>query len=125
MTSFNHYALGAVADFLHRVVAGLAPIEPGYARVRIAPQPGGGLGRAKVRHDSPHGTIECGWTRSEGRLDVRVVLPEGVTADIEIPGLPSTSAGAGTHEFSVDFRDPEDDPQRPRRWNIHIPKNAS
>ena len=122
MTSFNHYALGAVADFLHRVVAGLAPIEPGYARVRIAPQPGGGLGRAKVRHDSPYGTIECGWTRNGGRLDVRVVLPEGVTADIEIPGLPPTTAGAGTHEFSVDFRDPENDPQRPRRWNIHNPE---
>ena len=37
MTSFNHYALGAVADWLHRVVAGLAPATPGYARLRIAP----------------------------------------------------------------------------------------
>ena len=30
MTSFNHYALGAVADWLHRRVAGLAPAAPGY-----------------------------------------------------------------------------------------------
>ena len=34
MTSFNHYALGAVADFLHRVVAGLAPAEPGYRKIQ-------------------------------------------------------------------------------------------
>ena len=43
MTSFNHYALGAVADWLHRVVAGLAPATPGYRRMRIAPQPLTGL----------------------------------------------------------------------------------
>ena len=42
MTSLNHYALGAVADWLHRVVGGLEPIEPGYRTMRIAPQPGGG-----------------------------------------------------------------------------------
>src|SRR5690606_22868655 len=35
MTSFNHYALGAVADWMHRVVAGLAPLEPGYRSMRI------------------------------------------------------------------------------------------
>ena len=46
MTSFNHYALGAVADWLHRTVAGLAPDAPGYRRLRIAPRP---LGRAVAR----------------------------------------------------------------------------
>ena len=40
MTSFNHYALGSVADWLHRTVAGLAPAEPGYRRVRVAPRIG-------------------------------------------------------------------------------------
>ena len=40
MTSFNHYAFGAVADWLHRTVAGLAPAAPGYRRLRIAPRPG-------------------------------------------------------------------------------------
>ena len=42
MTSFNHYALGAVADWLHRVVAGLAPAAPGYRRILVRPVPGGG-----------------------------------------------------------------------------------
>ncbi len=50
MTSFNHYALGAVADWLHRVVGGLAPAAPGYRVVRFAPQPGGGLTSASARH---------------------------------------------------------------------------
>ncbi len=43
MTSFNHYALGAVADWMHRNIGGIAPLEPGYSRVLIAPQPGGGI----------------------------------------------------------------------------------
>lgn len=43
MTSFNHYALGAVGDWLHRVVAGISPDAPGYRRIRFAPRPGGGL----------------------------------------------------------------------------------
>ena len=57
MTSFNHYALGAVADFLHRVVAGLAPSEPGYRRLLVRPRPGGGSLRRRrpcgLRTDTP------------------------------------------------------------------------
>ena len=49
MTSFNHYALGAVADWLHRRVAGLAPAAPGYRRVLVRPRPGGGLTHAGPR----------------------------------------------------------------------------
>ncbi len=53
MTSFNHYALGAVADWIHRTVAGLAPAEPGYRRLLIRPRPGGGLTWARAEHDTP------------------------------------------------------------------------
>ncbi len=45
MTSFNHYALGAVADWLHRTVGGLAPAQPGYRQIAVRPRPGGGLTR--------------------------------------------------------------------------------
>ena len=61
MTSFNHYALGAVADWLHRVVGGLAPAEPGYRVVRFAPQPGGGLTSATARHLTPYGEASISW----------------------------------------------------------------
>ena len=42
MTSFNHYALGAVADWMHRTIGGLTPAQPGYRRIEIRPRPGGG-----------------------------------------------------------------------------------
>ncbi|MGP2481167.1 alpha-L-rhamnosidase-related protein, partial [Listeria monocytogenes] len=52
MTSFNHYALGAVADFLHRRIAGIAPLIPGYREISIAPLIGGGLTWAEGSLDS-------------------------------------------------------------------------
>src|SRR5665811_513971 len=63
MTSFNHYALGAIADWLHRVVAGLAPAEAGYRRLEIAPQFLPGLYWASTRHETPNGTDDVEWRR--------------------------------------------------------------
>jgi alpha-L-rhamnosidase len=86
MTSFNHYALGAVADWMHRVVGGIAPAAPGYSRVRIAPQPGGDLSWARTSLQTPHGRIRVAWEVVDGELKVDVDLPEGVTAELELPG---------------------------------------
>ncbi|WP_232838716.1 alpha-L-rhamnosidase C-terminal domain-containing protein [Streptomyces geranii] len=66
MTSFNHYALGAVADWLHRTVAGLAPAEPGYRRLCIAPRPGGGIRRGDARLRTPYGGAAVRWTLDGG-----------------------------------------------------------
>ncbi|WP_082571305.1 family 78 glycoside hydrolase catalytic domain [Agromyces sp. Root1464] len=127
MTSFNHYALGAVADFLHRVVGGLEELEPGYRRVRIAPRPGGGLGRASVRHDSPFGTISCEWVREGGRMTVELRIPVGVTAEVVLPdGTDQVeTVGAGAHRFEFAHRTPDEDAARPRRWNIHNPEERA
>ena len=67
MTSFNHYALGAVADWLHRTVAGLAPAEPGYRTVRVAPRPGGGMTWAKATLTTAHGEIRRRLAARRGR----------------------------------------------------------
>jgi alpha-L-rhamnosidase len=100
MTSLNHYALGAVADWLHRVVGGLQRVTPGYKRVRVAPQPGGGLTWARSAHDTVNGRIEVSWKIEDGdvRLDVRV--PEGVSAEVVLPFHPENAThdvGAGNH----------------------------
>lgn len=85
MTSFNHYALGAVGDWLHRRLAGLAPVRPGYKDVRIAPVVTSRLTRASARHLSPYGEIECGWSLVEGELTIHVSVPAGVRAIVELP----------------------------------------
>jgi alpha-L-rhamnosidase len=113
MTSFNHYALGAVADWLHRTVAGLAPGAPGYRRIVVRPRPGGGLTHARAAHDSPYGRVEVAWRRSGGQLDAEVLVPPGATAVVQLPAASFTpvEVGPGRHTFSCAFRAAADDPR--------------
>ncbi|MFH8251837.1 family 78 glycoside hydrolase catalytic domain [Microbacterium sp. B2969] len=104
MTSFNHYALGAVADWLHRVVAGLAPDAPGYRRIRFAPRPGGGLTSASARHVTPYGEAEIAWQLDEEGLRVRVVVPVGAEGVLDLEGEEPEMLGHGTHERTVPAR---------------------
>jgi alpha-L-rhamnosidase len=105
MTSFNHYALGAIADWLHRTVAGLAAGEPGYRRLDIQPHPGAGLTYARARHNSPYGMAESGWTLKDGQIEVVVVVPPGTTARVTLPGDNTVpiEVGSGTHRWSYPF----------------------
>nr|WP_198144515.1 alpha-L-rhamnosidase [Parafrankia sp. EUN1f] len=103
MTSFNHYALGAVADWLHRVVAGLSPAEPGYRRILFRPRPGGGLTWARARHRSPYGIAAIEWHWIAGRLEVAVEIPTGSTATLEMPLHSSLEIGPGRHHFTADL----------------------
>ena len=75
MTSFNHYALGAVADWLHRVVAGLAPATPGYGVIRIAPQPLTGFDFAEARHLTPYGPASVRWDRDGDQVRIVAEVP--------------------------------------------------
>jgi alpha-L-rhamnosidase len=100
MTSFNHYALGAVADWLHRTVGGIAPAEPGYRTVRVAPRPGGGLTWAECSLQTPHGLVAVGWRwEPSGALDVEVAVPDGVAAEIDVPGVEPQRVSGGRHRF--------------------------
>ena len=100
MTSFNHYALGAVADWLHRTVAGLAPVAPGYRRIRVQPHPGGGITHAATRHVTPYGEASVSWRLDGAELTVDAVVPVGVTAEVILPGL-HTEVTHGHHSWTV------------------------
>ncbi|MGE5463253.1 MAG: alpha-L-rhamnosidase C-terminal domain-containing protein, partial [Syntrophothermus sp.] len=108
MTSFNHYALGAVADWLHRTVAGLAPGEPGYRRLEIRPRPGGGLSHASARHLTPYGMAECSWHILDGEMQVNVVVPPNATARVSLPGKENDliEVESGTYRWTYGYRDP-------------------
>ncbi|GAB2455440.1 alpha-L-rhamnosidase [Conyzicola lurida] len=100
MTSFNHYALGAVADWLHRVVAGIAPAAPGYRSIAFAPRPGGGFTRASAQHETPYGRASIEWHIVEDELVVEVVVPTGADATVELPGQTPIPVGSGSHRFT-------------------------
>lgn len=100
MTSFNHYALGSVAHFLHTVVGGISPLSPGWREVLIRPQPGGTITSAATTHESPYGHIACEWKITDGKLEVDVVVPPNTTAKVQLPGV-SEVVGSGKHHYSV------------------------
>ncbi len=87
MNSFNHYAYGAIGEWLYRVVAGLEvdPQAPGYQRSLIRPRPGGRLGRARATYDSLYGRIEAGWSRTEGALEIVASLPPNTEGVVYVP----------------------------------------
>jgi len=111
MTSFNHYALGAVADWLHRVVGGLAPATPGYGRLEIAPRPIPGLTWAKSRHDTPVGTAEVEWHRIDGSVTITATVPANASAHVVLPDGRELSVDAGRHSWTV-AAEPERVPSR-------------
>ncbi len=110
MTSFNHYALGAVADWMHRMIGGLVPAAPGYRRLLIQPQPGGGLTSASVKHITPYGPASCAWKIDGRQITVEVEIPPNTTAQVVLPGQAGAAAqplevGSGKHAWTYEYKD--------------------
>lgn len=113
MTSFNHYALGAVADWLHGTVGGISPLEPGWRVVRVRPVPGGNLTSAEASFEGPYGRVACEWTLRDGRFQMTVTVPPNCTAVVTLPSETratflgeeeaSKTVGSGTHRFECVF----------------------
>jgi alpha-L-rhamnosidase len=103
MTSFNHYAFGAIADWLHRVVAGLAPAEPGFRVLQIRPTPLPAFDHASAEHITPYGRARVAWERvDDGRIAVSAVVPPNTTADVELPDGTVHHVGSGEHRWTVE-----------------------
>ncbi|WP_284981944.1 alpha-L-rhamnosidase [Arthrobacter sp. efr-133-TYG-118] len=102
MTSFNHYALGAIADWMHRTVAGLAPAEPGYRKQHLAPRPLRSLQHASTSHETPYGVASVAWKRSGERILVEAVVPPGTSAVVSLPdGSEEFEVGSGRYAWTV------------------------
>ena len=85
MNSFNHYAYGAIGDWMYRVVAGLEIGAPGYEKIKIQPRPDSRLDYAKAEYESVYGRIESGWRIDNGNLSIYAVIPPNTTAEIRLP----------------------------------------
>ena len=102
MTSFNHYAFGAVADWLHRSLAGLGPAAPGFSRVRIQPTPLDGFDFASAQRDTPFGRAEARWQRGDDNtIEVRAVVPANTRAEVLLPDGATFEVGSGEHCWTV------------------------
>ena len=85
MNSFNHYAYGAIGDWMYRVSAGIETMGPGYRHIIIQPHPTNKLTYSKASFESPYGTIASGWERRDGKVKVKVIIPANTIATIILP----------------------------------------
>jgi alpha-L-rhamnosidase len=117
MISFNHYAYGAVIDWVYRNVAGIAPIinKPGYRQISFAPRPGEGFTYASAEINTPFGAAGISWEIvGDNVLSARIQIPFGSSGILDFPVSSSsvlrvngnivkngTEVGYGNHLITV------------------------
>ncbi|MEI8314035.1 MAG: glycoside hydrolase family 78 protein [Verrucomicrobiota bacterium] len=109
MNSFNHYAIGAVGEWMYRVIGGLNPDEaaPGWRHFVVRPIPGGGLTWAKVSYASVRGLIRSEWRIEGGVFTLEVTVPPNTTATIQLPdGNVPKRVKAGVHRLTYSMPSP-------------------
>lgn len=104
MTSFNHYAFGSVAAFMHRVIGGLEELEPGWKSISVNPRPGGDVTHASTSFLAPSGLVSCKWklNADRTRLSATVLVPPNTTAEIKV-GSTTKTVGSGQWEVEGDW----------------------
>lgn len=95
MTSFNHYAYGAVGHWMVTTVAGLGAAAPGYKQLLVAPKPGGGLQHASASHDTPYGRAYSGWSTNGSAFALKVEIPVNTQAEVILPLAASAAVKEG------------------------------
>jgi alpha-L-rhamnosidase len=88
MNSFNHYAYGAIGNWLFAYVAGLKYCvdEPGFKSIEIKPYPTDALAFARAELHSMYGLIKSSWEIKDGEFILHAVIPPNTTAKIYLPG---------------------------------------
>jgi alpha-L-rhamnosidase len=108
MNSFNHYAYGAVGDWMVSTVAGLEIAEPGYRLIRFKPRPGGSLTHASARLQTPQGLAAISWRLEDGTLHLELTVPDGAAALLDLDSTWKTEAPGklppGVHRFQATRR---------------------
>ena len=101
MNSFNHYAYGAVLDWIIGVSVGITPIEesPAFTEVRIAPKPHRCLGFADATLETRSGKLRVHWYYKKDTIYYEVEIPKGVTADLQLPSGVCKTLEEGIYHF--------------------------
>jgi alpha-L-rhamnosidase len=87
MNSFNHYAYGAIGEWMYRVMAGIEidSEAPGYKHTLIQPQPGGGFVSVKAEHITMYGKLSSAWELRDGAFQLTVEVPANTHATVRLP----------------------------------------
>jgi alpha-L-rhamnosidase len=96
MNSFNHYAYGAVGDWMFQQLGGLQVVEPGYKKSHFAPIVGyGSLRHAQCNIQTPYGLLASEWKLANGELTLAVAVPANTSAEVIIPAASTEAVREG------------------------------
>ena len=116
MNSLNHYSYGSVMEFVYGWAAGIRPLEPGFRKAILAPQPDVRLPNLECSFDSAAGRyVSNTRINADGTVSVHLEIPFGCKAEVTLPrsGKPTETLLAGSYDFrytpTEDFRKPFDE----------------
>ncbi|UKT64466.1 glycoside hydrolase family 78 protein [Pedobacter mucosus] len=102
MNSFNHYAYGAIGDWMYKNIAGINPVDasPGFKKILISPKPGGKLTSASGELETVYGKVRSSWTIANGVFKLDVTIPANTKATVILPtGEKKEEIGSGNYHF--------------------------
>ncbi len=99
MNSFNHYMFGAVVGWVYRTAAGISAAEPGFKKVRLAPQPDRRLGFVRASYKTPAGVVKSSWKYEGDTWVWDFTIPEGATGCVTVPGKKPACYKPGTYQI--------------------------
>ncbi len=101
MISYNHYASGAVGDFLYRRILGIDQTEAGYRKFTVKPLFNNKLTCAKGQVKTPYGVIRTQWTRDNNTVTLNVTVPMGCECEVVLPNSKTMHVASGNHQFTT------------------------
>jgi alpha-L-rhamnosidase len=86
MNSYNHYAYGAVADWIYGYAAGVdaTPLDAGFHTVYLHPVFDARLGHISFDYDSAYGPIHSSWTVTGATAAWHVTIPANTTGWLQV-----------------------------------------
>lgn len=101
--TFNHYAYGAIGEWLYTVVVGINfdPDKPGHKHIILKPQPGGGLDFARATLETPHGQLISNWKLGTSEFTYSIVVPPNTTTTITLPVHGTTKLNGKTTQVQI------------------------
>ena len=103
LNSMNHYANGAIGDWMYRKIGGINQLEPGYHRFYVKPMFVQGIEKARTELETPYGKILSHWSCRKGKIRVEIHVPANTSAVIYLPEKEGAiEVGSGEYVYEYD-----------------------
>ena len=99
MNSLNHYAYGAIGEWMYERIGGIAPLEAGYKTIKIAPEPRKPLTSASTSLETPYGKVSSSWKVQGNEFQLNVTIPPNTSAKVIIPANTSKELLLNGNQF--------------------------